>query len=141
MTSFIRSSMPSTTTDSNSLLTTSQQRQPNIIRCEKTDTAATWLLGIPSESPVFNGHFPGFPILPGVVQIEWVKNLAQQLMPQGELRDLQRIKFMRLMLPGKQVQLHLSKQTVDDGDRIEFRFFDDAGNFSSGRLVYRHPSA
>jgi 3-hydroxyacyl-[acyl-carrier-protein] dehydratase len=33
----------------------------------KTLTAAA---DVPAESPVFEGHFPGYPLLPGVLMIE-----------------------------------------------------------------------
>ena len=31
---------------------------------------------VPAESPVFEGHFPGYPLLPGVLMIEAMAQLS-----------------------------------------------------------------
>lgn len=55
---------------------------------------------IPSDSPWFNGHFPGEPILPGVAQIGMVfdairKAHNQDLMISG----VRRVRFKRMIRP------------------------------------------
>ena len=36
---------------------------------------------VPDASPIFEGHFPGYPILPGVLMIWLPSNLTSQITP------------------------------------------------------------
>lgn len=47
---------------------------------ERTDTRLVAECRIPEESPVFQGHFPGFPLLPGVLMIEIMAQAAGWLL-------------------------------------------------------------
>ena len=49
---------------------------------------------LPDESPVFEGHFPGFPLLPGVLMIECMAQAGGWLM-------LARMSFTRMPLLAK----------------------------------------
>lgn len=68
-------------------------------------------------------HFPGFPVMPGVLQVEAVLQLASWLAAADSgftrmlrLESVQAIKFREFIVPGDQMRL-----TVDVNDR------DDAG--------------
>ena len=91
------------------------------------------VLCVPVDSIYFKGHFPGKPILPGVTQIDWVVALSQPLLAFDEIKSLERVKFMRPIRPDKEisVRLKLSKEE----QRLSYRYFDDAGDFSSGHIV------
>lgn len=92
----------------------------------------------------FAGHFPDFPILPGVVQLDWAVHYAQEFLLLDEpVMRVERLKFTCPISPNTPLQLSLiydaSKAAVD------FRFYrtlnshgDGARelNFSQGRLIY-----
>lgn len=61
-----------------------------------------------ANDPVFAGHFPGHPILPGAYQLEMVR-VAAELVLQGALavREIRKAKFQRPILPGETVRLAL----------------------------------
>jgi 3-hydroxyacyl-[acyl-carrier-protein] dehydratase len=58
--------------------------------------------------PVFGGHFPGRPILPGVFQVEMARLAAEWAAGRRfEIRAIEKAKFTRPILPGETVRLAL----------------------------------
>jgi 3-hydroxymyristoyl/3-hydroxydecanoyl-(acyl carrier protein) dehydratase len=58
-------------------------------------------LALDRDDPAFAGHFPGHPILPGVVQIDWALRLAEPLIgTQARAARRFRAKFIRVITPG-----------------------------------------
>jgi len=62
---------------------------------------------LPQESPVFDGHFPRFPCLPGVMMLEFMNHAAGYLLLRKQdcthfifLGQVRRSKFRRFVLPG-----------------------------------------
>ena len=90
---------------------------------------------VPATLPHFAGHFPGMPILPGVVQIDWAVRLAARYfaLPAG-FRALDNIKFLAVVLPDTRLQLALKF----DGTRkrLSFAYTSAARTFSSGHIVF-----
>lgn len=112
---------------------------PIILRQCIDDDEARFSLQIPDDLVYFEGHFPGRPILPGVIQIKWVMDLAERLPLSGSLSEnfsvMTKLKFMRLITRGDQLTLHLT--TSSSGKLLSFRFFDDEGDYSSGQLRFK----
>lgn len=85
----------------------------------------------------FAGHFPGFPVLPGVVQVGWTREFSDLLFGgRHTVKGMRRIKFMRLITPEIPVTLELNR----DQGRINFHYFDSDSSFSSGVLEVEHMS-
>jgi beta-hydroxyacyl-ACP dehydratase FabZ len=72
------------------------------------------------ENPVFAGHFPGKPILPGVLMIEAVAQTAGVMLgsavPQGSagqalLAAVTRFKFLKPVTPGQELRIETRKLT------------------------------
>jgi 3-hydroxyacyl-[acyl-carrier-protein] dehydratase len=62
---------------------------------------------LPDASPVFQGHFPGFPTLPGVMMLEMINHAAGYILIHRThaakfvfLGGVKRAKFRRFMRPG-----------------------------------------
>ncbi|HEX6244650.1 MAG TPA: hypothetical protein VFZ61_27215, partial [Polyangiales bacterium] len=64
---------------------------------------------IPAGYPYFEGHFPGYPILPGAAQLsELVLPLVRQSRPDlGRLRAMSRLKFSGRIQPGESIDVVL----------------------------------
>ena len=66
-----------------------------------------------ADDPVFAGHFPGRPILPGVFQLELARVAAELVLQCAlDVREIRKAKFQRPILPGEtvRVELKLSEQ-------------------------------
>lgn len=60
---------------------------------------------------VFQGHFPGSPVLPGVVQVEMVKSiLAKALGAPWQLKEMSTCKFLEILNPVETPQLRIRIQ-------------------------------
>ena len=89
---------------------------------------------VPSDLFYFEGHFPGHPILPGVVQIDWALRLARQHLPlpSSLTQDFQ-VKFRRPILPGAKVVLALRYDAKRNA--VEFGYSGEGEKLSSGLIA------
>lgn len=82
----------------------------------------------------FRGHFPGQPVLPGIVQVHWAVQACQILYgftrPPMEIR---RLKFKRVITPPRPVNLRLIRQ---DGYGVQFVFASRNDEHSEGKLIF-----
>jgi 3-hydroxymyristoyl/3-hydroxydecanoyl-(acyl carrier protein) dehydratase len=87
---------------------------------------------IPSEHPSLPGHFPGNPVVPGVVVLDRVLDAveAEAGLPVGALR-LPQVKFMQPLLPGQPATVSV------DGVSTKWRFRVHHGErlIASGEVV------
>lgn len=85
------------------------------------------------EQVYFQGHFPDFPVYPGVAQIAMVDAFAQQYLGlSGACGQMEQIKFMRMIRPYDVLQLEIERQQ----DRVTFKLYGPDANVASGRLIY-----
>ncbi len=72
-------------------------------------------IDIPKHHPSFAGHFPGQPILPGVLLLERVMACAQnELASPLKHFSLLNVKFLAPVLPGAQLSVSLSASQPGD---------------------------
>lgn len=94
-------------------------------------------LRLEPDHPVFQGHFPGHPVLPGVAQIHWAARTAQRhLSCGGSFSRLEALKFLRLIVPPADISLELD--WAADTGLLSFRYTSarDRRLCSSGRLRF-----
>jgi len=93
-------------------------------------------LTVPAELDYFRGHFPGVPVVPGVVQIKWALEFARRrLGVVGEFTGMEGLKFHKVMTPGTAVTLVLEYRA--DAGKLRFSFGSGEDRYSSGSLRLR----
>jgi len=96
-------------------------------------------LRVPPTLVHFAGHFPGLPILPGVVQVDWAMRLAAEHVPAvRQLASIDRLKFMAPVPPGALLNLTLAHDAARR--RVQFAYRLDGRESASGVIVYREPA-
>lgn len=74
---------------------------------------------INEKHEVFQGHFPGNPIMPGVCMMQIIKELTEQIT--GSLlfmQSLSNVKFMALINPFQTPELLLELEVTTTGDNL-----------------------
>ena len=91
-------------------------------------------LHLTGDEHFFRGHFPNFPIMPGVAQLGFaVEGARKAFAVDGALREAKKIKFVRIIGPGNDVRLVLTQK--GEGE-IAFEFREGDALCSSGTLVF-----
>ena len=90
---------------------------------------------VPSDSPWFDGHFPGEPILPGVAQIGMVfdtikKAHNQELM----VSSVRRVRFKRIIRPDDQLKI-IAVPLKQETDSYSFRILIQDETVCSGVMT------
>jgi len=96
----------------------------------------TVALCIPAGHPAFAGHFPGRPIVPGVVLLDEAR-LAIEAVQALRVTGLAVAKFLSPALPGETLALEYTAK--EDEVRWEVRCGDR--RIASGRFLCRHEAA
>ena len=92
-------------------------------------------LALAPELLVFDGHFPGKPILPGVAQVDWAIAFARErfALPPRFIR-MDTLKFSLPAVPGMHLDLELHWNAA--AHTLQFEYRSTAGRHSSGRIVF-----
>jgi len=62
---------------------------------------------VPAGHPIFAGHFPGRPIVPGVMLLEWVlEDIARVRACAPSALRIREVKFFAPLEPGNRAELH-----------------------------------
>jgi 3-hydroxymyristoyl/3-hydroxydecanoyl-(acyl carrier protein) dehydratase len=108
---------------------------PKILAQRSAEGRTELDIEVPKDNPWFEGHFPVFAILPGVVQIGWAVHYAGTLHGLGPaVSSIDQIKFRRPILPGACLTLHLKPDLQAGKLRYEYR--DAQTSYSSGILNF-----
>jgi 3-hydroxyacyl-[acyl-carrier-protein] dehydratase len=80
------------------------------------ETNAVLTFRFAPDEPIFQGHFPGRPILPGVFQIEMARMAAEWATGRRlAIREIDKAKFVRPVLPGETIRLALRLEAREEG--------------------------
>lgn len=86
---------------------------------------------IPADHPALPGHFPGRPIVPGVVVLDCVLQAVARAFPGRVPAGFPSVKFLRPLLPGQAFLVQLEPQGTD---RLRFRCLLDEAELATGSL-------
>lgn len=79
--------------------------------------------------PVYEGHFPGEPLTPGVLSLAIVRECASMLADK-ELRysAVKSCRFAAMIRPAEKLTLTIKHTPIDDGSQIAAEITDKEGN-------------
>lgn len=99
-----------------------------------TSNAATFsssaLIG--ADHPCLEGHFPGNPIVPGVLLLDHVGHLLKQWKPGCRIASIAQAKFHQLLRAEQRVTVTFTEQTPRS---IKFECFEGAEKIATGILT------
>jgi 3-hydroxyacyl-[acyl-carrier-protein] dehydratase len=85
----------------------------HLVEVPDSEDGRRFAVEIPAASPLFAGHFPGQPILPGVAQLALIERVL------GPLAGVRNLKLRRLVAPGDRLDLRVSGLREDGSARFE----------------------
>ena len=91
-------------------------------------------LRVDPDHPALPGHFPGRPVVPGVVLLEAVLEATAELIGhEPVVAQLAQAKFLAPLLPGQDANIELAWL----GDALDFRVLRAGAPLAQGRFVLR----
>jgi len=110
-------------------------RQPYIRQIERNELKVILEMTVPADLYYFDGHFTDAPILPGVVQVDWViANGRRYFGLPTRFCGISALKFQRVVIPNSVIVLEL---THDAGKgSLSFRYMSPSGQHSSGNILF-----
>ena len=97
-------------------------------------------LRVPEELRFFEGHFPGYPVVPGYVLLAWVLRFAAESFPlPARATRLRALKFHRVVKPGDSIAVSISWQA--ERLQLEFTIQESGSKVAGGRIQYGDASA
>ena len=92
-----------------------------ILSSSKEDQTIDFSIELNKDHSIFEGHFPGNPVTPGVAQMEIIKELVQ--ISEGKeltLKSMPNCKFLAILNPEKNAKVNVRlKFSETEGDSIK----------------------
>jgi 3-hydroxymyristoyl/3-hydroxydecanoyl-(acyl carrier protein) dehydratase len=109
--------------------------EPVLVEARHHEGTAHLDLLMPDDLLYFRGHFPGYPVLPGIVQTHWAVSYARHYLRIGTADVIGvQVKFKRVITPKMRVRLDLSYAL--DRRRLAFEYHDADMPCSSGMITF-----
>lgn len=104
--------------------------------CDTQKQEYDFMATVPLDLHYFGGHFAEFPLVPGVVQLQWVMDLARQVFSSLPLRVIrvENLKFQQFLRPNDEVSIHLS--WLPEKQKMVFTVKNSNKPCASGRVVF-----
>lgn len=101
---------------------------PVILDKKITENSLTYKLFFYKEAEFYKGHFPNFPITPGVAQLYLAEFLCKNFfLDYIKIKQVKKLKFSNIINPDSVINLELEKIN----DNIKFKYFDSEKTYSS----------
>ena len=110
---------------------------PTVVGWRSIEDGNEYMLHIPAELKWFDGHFPDDPILPAVVQVDWVICLGRWLdFDRDRFAGFARLKFMGVIQPDMLIRMTLRASA----NGLDFVYESVGGVHSKGTVKFSDAS-
>jgi 3-hydroxymyristoyl/3-hydroxydecanoyl-(acyl carrier protein) dehydratase len=91
---------------------------------------------IPAQHPCLPGHFPGRPIVPGVVLLEFVEKIVKKYFSEWEITELNQVKFLQPVLPEELLELSVDSSRLESHHSTLFQLINikNQSRVATGKL-------
>ncbi len=109
-------------------------REPEVREIRRLDDGVELRLRIPRDLAQLEGHFPDYPVVAGVVLLDWAIRFAgQHVVPGLAVGRAFQVKFRQVLRPDTELSLFLRRPK--GGARLTFEYRNGAAVFSSGSIA------
>lgn len=107
-----------------------------IVASKRTEgNSVEFTVDLHKEHPIFKGHFPNFPVTPGVAMLQMIKNsLETQLQHELILKSASKIKFLTLVNPNDDSILTFNVTYLLENDVVKVK---NSTSLRDGRSVLK----
>lgn len=67
---------------------------------------------IPGHHPVFKGHFPQQPVVPGVMLLAKVEDAIQMHWPAVKISSVKNMKFIHIVQPNQRIEIDITEKDI-----------------------------
>jgi len=105
----------------------------HITKLDNDNGESVSLLEINASHKIFEGHFPGQPVVPGVCMMQMVKEIIEKVVGRKtRIANADNLKFLTIIDPTKNKNIRADlKYTVTDDGKINV-----SASFTSGTVTY-----
>jgi acyl-coenzyme A synthetase/AMP-(fatty) acid ligase/3-hydroxymyristoyl/3-hydroxydecanoyl-(acyl carrier protein) dehydratase len=109
-------------------------REPILISEQRAENKLVRELRVPADLAFLEGHFPGRPLVAGVVQLHWAMQAARELVgPALRVGALSGVRLRDVLEPEQSFALEV--ELAPDRASLRFRLFAGERTFASGRAA------
>lgn len=112
----------------------------NVLESSTGEEGFTTTIELNPAHIVYSGHFPGYPVTPGVIQMQIVHELLEKHFCKSlKLIAMPQCKFYKILNPDETSQLvvHIEFATMGDQVNVKARGVNDTDIFFKLESVYR----
>ena len=89
----------------------------SIMRSEQIEQKHLFEIELDSKHPIFEGHFPDVPVLPGVTMMQMVKELLEYSMGNKlQIQKMGNMKFLQMIKPQETEMLDIEIDIIEDSE-------------------------
>lgn len=110
-------------------------KSPIVVSKKVQEFSLDLVLDMSKTLACFEGHFDGFPVVPGVALVEWAIKYAEGFGNSAVFIGMARLKFQKFIKPNQIV--HLSLERNSDSQNIKFQYRNSDTIVSSGILKFK----
>lgn len=90
---------------------------------------------VPLDLVYFGGHFAEFPLVPGVVELQWIRTLAERFeWGRQDIIRIENLKYQQFVRPHDEIRAEIAYDA--EKNKLTFKISSNGAACASGRIVF-----